>query len=127
RGRPGAVRLGSAWRGSAWRGSARPGVARRGSARRGSARPGAAWLGSARPGAAWLGSAWPGGPGPGQRGAAARLLGFVRGLLRAYPGLVKPEELKHLRRARDLIDREYARPLDVPALAQAAYMSPAHF
>jgi AraC-like DNA-binding protein len=41
--------------------------------------------------------------------------------------VVRPEELKHLRRARDLIDREYARPLDVPALARAAYMSPAHF
>ena len=41
-----------------------------------------------------------------------------------------PEELAnlaHLRRARDLMDREYARPLDVPALAQAALMSPAHF
>ena len=45
----------------------------------------------------------------------------------AYAGLVKPGELKHLRRARDLIDREYARPLDVPALARAAFMSPAHF
>lgn len=40
---------------------------------------------------------------------------------------MRPEELKHLRRARDLIDRWYARPLDVPALARAAYMSPAHF
>jgi AraC-like DNA-binding protein len=43
---------------------------------------------------------------------------------------VTPEELAnlaHLRRARDLIDREYARPLDVPALARAALMSPAHF
>ena len=38
-----------------------------------------------------------------------------------------PEDLAHLRRARDLIDREYARPLDVPALARAALMSPAHF
>ena len=41
-----------------------------------------------------------------------------------------PEELAdlaHLRRARDLIDREYARPLDVPAMARAALMSPAHF
>ncbi len=41
-----------------------------------------------------------------------------------------PEELAdlaHLRRARDLIDREYARPLDVPALARAALMSTAHF
>jgi len=40
---------------------------------------------------------------------------------------VNPEELKRLRRARDLIDREYARPLDVPALARAAFMSPGHF
>jgi transcriptional regulator GlxA family with amidase domain len=41
-----------------------------------------------------------------------------------------PEEianLVHLRRARDLMDREYARPLDVPAMASAALMSPAHF
>jgi AraC-like DNA-binding protein len=40
---------------------------------------------------------------------------------------VTPEELAHLRRARDLMDREYARPLDVPALARAAYCSPSHF
>ena len=41
-----------------------------------------------------------------------------------------PEEranLAHLRRARDLMDREYARPLDVAALARTALMSPAHF
>jgi transcriptional regulator GlxA family with amidase domain len=41
-----------------------------------------------------------------------------------------PEELAdlaHLRRARDLMDREYDRPLDVPAMARAALMSPAHF
>ena len=41
-----------------------------------------------------------------------------------------PEELAnlaHLRRARDLIDREYARQLDVAALARAALMSTAHF
>jgi AraC-like DNA-binding protein len=36
-------------------------------------------------------------------------------------------ELAHLRRARDLLDREYARPLDVPAMARAALMSPSHF
>lgn len=36
-------------------------------------------------------------------------------------------DLAHLRRARDLIDREYAQPLDVAALARAALMSPAHF
>jgi transcriptional regulator GlxA family with amidase domain len=43
---------------------------------------------------------------------------------------VTPEEiadLVHLRRARDLMDREYAQPLDVPAMARAAAMSPAHF
>jgi AraC-like DNA-binding protein len=41
-----------------------------------------------------------------------------------------PEEmakLVHLRRARDLIDREYAQALDVPAMARTALMSPAHF
>ncbi len=37
------------------------------------------------------------------------------------------ETLAHLRRARDLMDREYARPLDVPTMARAALMSPAHF
>ena len=36
-------------------------------------------------------------------------------------------DLAHLRRARDLIDRVYAEPLDVPAMARAAHMSPAHF
>src|SRR5579875_3842181 len=36
-------------------------------------------------------------------------------------------DLVHLRRARDLMDREYARPLDVPAMARRALMSPAHF
>ena len=36
-------------------------------------------------------------------------------------------DLVHLRRARDFIDREYAQPLDVPAMARAALMSPAHF
>ncbi len=41
-----------------------------------------------------------------------------------------PEEiadLVHLRRARDLIDRDHAQPLSVPAMARAAFMSPAHF
>jgi transcriptional regulator GlxA family with amidase domain len=37
------------------------------------------------------------------------------------------EELRRLRRARDRMDREYAQPLDVPALARTALMSPAHF
>ena len=37
------------------------------------------------------------------------------------------ENLAHLRRARDLMDREYASRLDVAAMARAALMSPAHF
>ena len=45
-------------------------------------------------------------------------------------GAMTPErlvELTFLRRAKDLIDRNYARPLDVPAMAAAASMSPGHF
>ena len=41
-----------------------------------------------------------------------------------------PEDLAnlaHVRRARDLMDREYAKPLDVAAIARAALMSTAHF
>ena len=37
------------------------------------------------------------------------------------------ENLAHLRRARDLIDRDYAKPLDVPTMAAKALMSPSHF
>lgn len=37
------------------------------------------------------------------------------------------ENLAHLRRARDLIDRDFAQPLDVPTMAARALMSPAHF
>lgn len=47
-----------------------------------------------------------------------------------YAGRVTPEklaDLARLRRARDLMDREYARPLDVAELARAALMSTAHF
>jgi AraC-like DNA-binding protein len=47
-----------------------------------------------------------------------------------YARRVTPEELAnlaHLRRARDRIDREYARPLDVEVLARTALMSSAHF
>ncbi|WP_423183700.1 helix-turn-helix transcriptional regulator [Arthrobacter sp. NyZ413] len=36
-------------------------------------------------------------------------------------------KLTYLRRARDLIDREFAKPLDVPTMASHAFMSPAHF
>jgi len=53
-----------------------------------------------------------------------------RQALRCYARPVSPEELQtlaHLRRARDLIDRDYAKPLDVPTMAARAFMSPAHF
>jgi AraC-like DNA-binding protein len=43
---------------------------------------------------------------------------------------VSPEELAnltHLRRARDRMDREYSRPLEVAQLARTALMSTAHF
>ncbi len=37
------------------------------------------------------------------------------------------DDLRRLRRVRDRIDREYAEPLDVEALARDAAMSPGHF
>jgi AraC-like DNA-binding protein len=36
-------------------------------------------------------------------------------------------DLARLRRVRDRMDREYAQPLDVEALARGAHMSPGHF
>ncbi|MFK4295718.1 AraC-like DNA-binding protein [Arthrobacter sp. GAS37] len=47
-----------------------------------------------------------------------------------YARGMTPEDiarLTYLRKARDLIDREYAEPLDVPTMASHAFMSPAHF
>jgi AraC-like DNA-binding protein len=35
--------------------------------------------------------------------------------------------LRHLLRSKDLIDARYREPLDVPTLARAAHLSPAHF
>ncbi|GAB2681576.1 helix-turn-helix transcriptional regulator [Thalassiella azotivora] len=37
------------------------------------------------------------------------------------------DDLRRLRRARDRMDRDHAEPLDVPALAREALMSPGHF
>ena len=59
---------------------------------------------------------------PAGTGAAARG--------RCYAGIVTPEEFANLallRRARDLMDREYARPLGVAELARTALMSTGHF
>ncbi len=46
-----------------------------------------------------------------------------------HTGHMSPDldELRRLRRARDQMDREFAEPLDVPALARAAFMSTGHF
>jgi AraC-like DNA-binding protein len=48
------------------------------------------------------------------------------GLVRHTEG-VERADLIRLRRVRDLIDREYAEPLDVPRLAREALMSVGHF
>jgi AraC-like DNA-binding protein len=64
------------------------------------------------------------------RGGAERFARRDGPAARRYARIVTPEDLAnlaHLRRARDLMDREYARPLQVSALARAALMSPAHF
>ncbi len=42
-------------------------------------------------------------------------------------GVTTLEDLARLRRARDTMDRDYASPLDVPALAAVALMSAGHF
>ena len=47
-----------------------------------------------------------------------------------YCGVVTGQDLDtlaYMRRARDLIDRDYASPLDVAQIARASYMSQAHF
>ena len=47
-----------------------------------------------------------------------------------YRRIMTPQEIQTLtclRRARDLIDRDYAKPLDVPTMAAKAFMSPSHF
>jgi AraC-like DNA-binding protein len=60
-------------------------------------------------------------------GASRPLLVAVRHSKLASVTSEELENLAHLRRARDLMDREYARPLDIAAIARAALMSTAHF
>src|SRR4051794_21990496 len=73
---------------------------------------------------------------PGERGtapsairpatwSASRRLDRGRTVVKMSPEAIA--DLVQLRRARDHIDRNYAAPLDVPAMARAALMSPAHF
>jgi len=52
---------------------------------------------------------------------AAPAGGRLTGIAGASPDLIR------LRQARDRMDRENAEPLDVPALARTALMSPGHF
>src|SRR3954452_23872829 len=71
-----------------------------------------------------------GGLGGWEASPPARLLRQQCARAVAYREGMTPEEiadLAHLRRARDLMDRDYAQPLDVPAMARTALMSPAHF
>lgn len=46
--------------------------------------------------------------------------------IRGRPRAPVPAE-RYLLRAKDLVDARYREPLDVPALARAAHLSPAHF
>ena len=50
-----------------------------------------------------------------------------RTLARAMTGAATEEQNRRLLRARDAMDRSYAEPLDVAALARIALMSEAHF
>src|SRR5207302_2698990 len=43
------------------------------------------------------------------------------------PPLIPLPPARHLLRAKDLIDARYREPLEVPTLARAAHLSPAHF
>jgi AraC-like DNA-binding protein len=53
---------------------------------------------------------------------------MTRGRLRRLKTMMRthPPE-RHLLRAKDIVDARFREPLDVPALARAAYLSPAHF
>ena len=62
-----------------------------------------------------------------KRGAAARTCSCHDSQVATRASKEHLSDLAHLRRARDLIDRDYARPLDVADLARAALMSTAHF
>jgi methylphosphotriester-DNA--protein-cysteine methyltransferase len=77
-----------------------------------------------------LGEQWNTGCGARSRSASRAGRRCRKSVRLGTVGGVTPEEiadLVYLRKARDLIDREYAQPLDVPAMARAAVMSPAHF
>jgi len=53
--------------------------------------------------------------------------GTIRAVTSRLPAAQHLSDLARLRKVRDRIDREYARPLDVEALARDAHMSAGHF
>jgi AraC-like DNA-binding protein len=58
--------------------------------------------------------------------AAAELIGARDTRAVSLPTTPVPPA-RHLLRAKDLVDARYREPLDVPTLARAAHLSPAHF
>ena len=50
-----------------------------------------------------------------------------RGAGKCHAEEMERDDLVRLRQARDRMDRDFAEPLDVPALARQALMSPGHF
>jgi transcriptional regulator GlxA family with amidase domain len=50
-----------------------------------------------------------------------------RGAGKCHAEGMERDDLVRLRQARDRMDRDFAEPLDVPALARQAFMSPGHF
>jgi AraC-like DNA-binding protein len=64
-------------------------------------------------------------PSPGCAWDDARVTGATEAS--AGPAAARLDDLRRLRRVRDRIDREYAQPLDVEALARDACMSAGHF
>ncbi len=77
-----------------------------------------------RPASVWIAAM------PKRRSARAQVVDAEDSPLRIGSGYgpgMEIAELAHLRRARDLLEREYARPLNVPAMARAALMSPSLF
>jgi AraC-like DNA-binding protein len=56
------------------------------------------------------------------RASQARLI-----LRDTQPSMTPAHPVRHLLRAKDLIDARYREPLDVPTIARAAHLTPAHF
>jgi AraC-like DNA-binding protein len=52
---------------------------------------------------------------------------YIRGVDRLLRPIAPVPPARHLLRAKDLMDARYREPLDVPTLARAARLSPAHF